>query len=84
MVNCRQIFIAEKGGELFEIGEIAPHRMGRSVFLVLQIAEKGGNVFPHKNTVSYQAGFCKDVSNIDCGRRTAKKEMEYNSRLQLT
>jgi hypothetical protein len=72
MVNSGQLFIAEKGGELFKIGEIAPQGVRRNVSLVSEVGEEVVYVLPHEDTVAYQTGFCKRRRKRECGMRNAE------------
>jgi hypothetical protein len=52
MVHCRQLCIAEKGGELFEIGKITPQGVRRNVSLISEVREEIKNVLPHEDTLA--------------------------------
>jgi hypothetical protein len=52
MVRCGQFFIAEKGGELFQIGMIAPQGVRRNVSLISEVGEEVKNVLLHEDTLA--------------------------------
>jgi hypothetical protein len=52
MVHLRKLFVAEKGGELLEVGKIASQGVWRNVSLISEVVEKIKNVLSHEDTLA--------------------------------
>ena len=66
---------ALEGGELLQVRPVAAHRVGGRILLVLELADKVGDVLPHADTLTYRTGFCKRRGLIKRGMRSAERKL---------